>query len=176
MLKKILIALVVLIGAFAVFIALQPPDFRVERSITIAAPPAVVFDHVNDLHKWQPWSPWAKLDPNAKVGFEGPAAGEGAVMTWSGNREVGAGHMTIKESKPPEHIGIDVAFTEPFEGNTLSEFNFAPDGSGTKVTWAMSAQHGFLEKLMCFIFNGTKMVGDDLGKGLALLKSVSEAR
>jgi carbon monoxide dehydrogenase subunit G len=163
------------VAAFAVFIAFQPSDFRVARSTTIAAPPAQVFAHVNDLHKWEAWSPWAKLDPNAKVGFEGPAAGEGAAMTWSGNQAVGAGRMTIKESKPDERIGIDVVFTEPFAGDTLSQFNFAPDGNGTKVTWTMKAQHGYLEKLMCFVFNGTKMVGDDLDKGLAQLKSVSEA-
>ena len=41
---------------------------------------------MNDFHKWDAWSPWAKLDPNAKTAFEGPSAGEGAVFAWAGNR------------------------------------------------------------------------------------------
>jgi len=27
---------------------------------------------VNDFHQWDAWSPWAKLDPDAKITFEGP--------------------------------------------------------------------------------------------------------
>jgi hypothetical protein len=71
MLKKIFIAVVLLVVGFAVVVALQPSQFHVERTATIAAPPAAVFAHVDDLHKWEAWSPWAKLDPAAKVGYEG---------------------------------------------------------------------------------------------------------
>ncbi len=63
MLKKILIGLAVLVALFVVVVALQPSEFQVERTATIAAPPADVFAQVNDLHKWDAWSPWAKLDP-----------------------------------------------------------------------------------------------------------------
>jgi hypothetical protein len=77
MLKKVLIALAALILIFVVVIALQPSEFQMYRSTTIAAPQAEVFAQVNDFHKWDAWSPWAKLDPNAKVSFEGPPEGEG---------------------------------------------------------------------------------------------------
>src|SRR5665648_1264039 len=117
MLKKILLALVALVVVFVVVVALQPSEFHVERSVTVAAPPADVFAEVYDFHKWDAWSPWAKLDPNAKVGFEGPEAGEGTVMTWAGNSEVGAGKMTLVESKPDELVKIKLDFTEPFEGS-----------------------------------------------------------
>lgn len=82
MLKKILIALVVVLAAFLVIVAIQPSEFRVERTTTIAAPADAVFGQVNDLHKWEAWSPWAKLDPAAKVTFEGPDAGQG--RRWAG--------------------------------------------------------------------------------------------
>lgn len=61
-----------IVAAFLVVVAMQPSEFRVERTITIAASPDAVFPHVNDLYKCDAWSPWAKLGPNAKVGFEGP--------------------------------------------------------------------------------------------------------
>jgi uncharacterized protein YndB with AHSA1/START domain len=174
MLKKILIGLVVLVTAFAVVVALQPAEFRVSRTATIAAPAADVFGHVNDLRKWDAWSPWAKLDPAAKVGFEGPEAGKGAVFTWSGNGHVGEGRMTVAESRPGELVALNVDFTKPFEGRSTSEFAFKPEGGGTAVTWTMGGHHDFIGKAMCLIFNGRKMMGGEMEKGLANLKAVVE--
>jgi Polyketide cyclase / dehydrase and lipid transport len=174
MLKKILIALALLILGFAVVVALQPSDFSVERSATVAAPQADVFAQVNDLHKWDAWSPWAKLDPEAKIGFEGPESGQGAAMTWSGNDKVGEGKMTVVESKPNDAVKLKVDFVKPFEGTSNSEFGFKPDGDQTAVTWTMSGHHNFLEKAFCLVMNGKKMIGDDMEKGLARLKSVAE--
>ena len=100
MFKKILIGFIVVLALFAVVVSLRPSEFHVERSASISAPPAVVFEQVNDLHKWQAWSPWAKMDPAAKVSYEGPTAGTGAVFHWDGNKDVGAGSMTIVDSRP----------------------------------------------------------------------------
>lgn len=114
--KKILIvlaAIAAIVVVFAIVVALQPSEVRVERTATIAAPPPVVFAQVNDFHKWEAWSPWAKLDPAAKVTFEGAPAGQSAVFTWAGNDEVGEGRMTLMESRPSELIRIDVAFVKP---------------------------------------------------------------
>ena len=44
MLKKILIALLAIIAVFLIVVALQPSEFHVERTATMAAPPATVFD------------------------------------------------------------------------------------------------------------------------------------
>src|SRR6267142_2949082 len=106
MIKKILIVLVALIVILVVVIMLQPATYQVERSTTIAAPAPVVFAQVNDFHKWNAWSPWAKLDPAMKQTFEGAPAGNGAVYTWTGNKEVGEGRMTITESRPSDLIKI----------------------------------------------------------------------
>ena len=97
MFKKILLLLLALIGAFVIYVALQPDEYRVERTVTIVAPAGEVFGNVNNLRKWEAWSPWAKLDPDAKVAFEGPEAGEGATMTWDGDDNVGAGRLCCYE-------------------------------------------------------------------------------
>jgi uncharacterized protein YndB with AHSA1/START domain len=174
MLKKILLVLVALVVVFLLVVALQPSDYRVERMTTIAAPPSQVFAEVNDFHKWEAWSPWAKLDPDAKITFEGPDAGEGAVLAWAGDENVGVGKMTQFESRPDEHIKIKVDFVEPFEGSTNSEFSFKPQGDQTDVAWAMHGHHNFVEKAFCLVMKGLDMMGDDLEKGLAQLKSVVE--
>jgi uncharacterized protein YndB with AHSA1/START domain len=173
-LKKILIGLVILIAGFAGVVAMQPSEFKVERTATIAAPPANVFQHVDDLHKWDAWSPWAKLDPNAKVGFEGPPAGKGAVFTWSGNDQIGEGRMTVVESRPAELVKVDVNFVKPFEGAAQSQFTFKPEGNQTAVTWTMTGEHNFIGKAMCLIMNGQKMMGGEIEKGLSNLKTAAE--
>jgi carbon monoxide dehydrogenase subunit G len=174
MLKKILIALAAIIAIFLIVVALQPSEFKVERSATIAAPPAAVFDQVNDFHKWEAWSPWAKLDPNAKVAFEGPPSGTGTIMTWDGDDKIGQGKMTLTESKPDELVKINVEFVKPFEGSSTSQFAFKPEGDQTAVTWSMESHHNFLAKAMCLVFNGKKMMTDAMDKGLTQMKTVVE--
>ena len=173
--KWIVIALGALILIFVGVVAMQPDELRVERSMTMAAPVEDVFAQVNNLRNWDAWSPWAKIDPDAKVEFEGPEAGEGAAFTWAGNSEVGKGKMTIVDSKPDQLVRARVDMIEPFEDTSFTEFTFEPDGNATGVNWGMSGQHNFLQKAMCLVMNGKKMLGDQLEKGLSNLKSVVEA-
>jgi len=175
MLKKVLIALAAIIAIFVVVVALQPSEFQLARSTTIAAPQADVFAQVNDFHKWEAWSPWAKLDPQAKIAFEGPPEGEGTIMTWSGNSEVGEGKMTLTESRPYELIKTRVDMVKPFAGSSTSEFTFKPEGEGTAVTWSVAAHHNFMQKALCLIFGGKRMMSDLMDKGLAQMKSVVES-
>jgi uncharacterized protein YndB with AHSA1/START domain len=174
MLRKILIGLAALILILIAVVAMQPSDFRVERTTKIAAAPADVFTQVNDFHKWEAWSPWAKLDPNAKVTFEGPPSGVGTIMTWAGNSEVGEGKMTLTESKPNELVKIDVAMVKPMEGSSTTQFTFKPEGDQTAVTWSMAGHHNFLAKAMCLVMNGKKMMAGIMDKGLAQMKTVVE--
>ncbi|MBI4664316.1 MAG: SRPBCC family protein [Verrucomicrobia bacterium] len=173
-LKKLLLAFVVIVAAFVVVVALQPAAFRVERAATIAAAPAEVFSQVNDFHKWEAWSPWAKLDPAAKNSFEGPASGTGAIFKWSGNHEVGKGSMTILESRPRELIRIRLDFIKPFKDTSTVEFTFKPEGSQTVVTWLMFGENNFISKAMCLFISIDKMVGGQFEKGLASIKSIVE--
>lgn len=175
MLKKILIGLVVLVALFAIVVALQPSEFRVARTAMISAPAPEVFAQVNDFRNWEGWSPWAKLDPAAKATFEGPAAGQGAVFAWSGNDKIGEGRMLLTESRPPQLVRIKVDFVKPFAGTSTSEFAFRPEGDRTAVTWSTYGPQSFASKAICLFMNMDKMLGGDMEKGLAQMKSVAEA-
>ena len=98
MLKIIAIAVVVLVAAVLVFAATRPDTFRVERTATIKAPPEKIFPLITDLHRWDSWSPWEKMDPAMKRTYSGAASGKGAVYAWEGNSKVGEGRMEITES------------------------------------------------------------------------------
>jgi uncharacterized protein YndB with AHSA1/START domain len=176
MFTYILVALAAVVLLFLAIVAMQPAEFRVTRTATIDAPPGEVFPHVNDLHNWEAWSPWAKLDPEMKLTYDGPAEGAGASYTWSGNNKVGEGRTTITESRPNERIRLKLEFVRPFAATNDVEFTFRSQGRQTSVTWDMQGRNGFMSKAFCLFVNMDKMVGGDFEKGLAQLKAVVEAQ
>jgi len=175
MLAKILIVLAVIIVLFVVIVALRPSDFRATRSTTIAAPPAIVFEQVNDLHKYLAWNPFSKLDPAAKKIFEGPSAGPGASLAWAGNNQMGEGKMTVTESRPSELVRFRLEFLRPFKATNTAEFTFKPDGGQTVVEWSMTGTNNFMFKAVGLFMNCDKMVGGMFEQGLANLKAAAEA-
>ena len=178
MIKKILlgivIVVVVLVAVIAILAALQPSHYRIERSANINAPASVVFAQVNDFHKWEAWSPWAKIDPAMKQTYEGAPSGTGAIYTWAGNNQVGEGRMTITESHPSDLIKIKLEFIKPWSATNATDFAFKPQGNQTAVTWTMDGDNNFMGKAFGLFMNMDKMVGGDFEKGLAQMKSVAE--
>jgi hypothetical protein len=167
-------AIVVLVVAvFAVIVVMQPSEFRIQRSATIAAPAPAVFAQVNDFHNWEAWSPWAKLDPSAKNLFEGAPAGTGASFAWAGNNKVGEGRMTIVESRPSELVRIKLEFLKPFAATNTAEFTFKPEGDRTAVTWSMYGHNNLAARAIGLVVN--RFLGGEFEKGLASMKSVAEA-
>ncbi|ATC65675.1 polyketide cyclase [Nibricoccus aquaticus] len=176
MFKKILICLAVIIVIFVVVVALQPSEFRIERSVVISAPAAEVFPHTNDLRKMQEWSPWKKMDPNATYTFAELSAGVGATMSWAGNSQAGEGRQTITESRVNEYVGIRLEFLKPFESVCATAFTLKPEGNQTTVTWSMSGENGFISKAFCLVMSQDKMIGEPFEEGLASLKALVEKR
>jgi hypothetical protein len=179
MAKKILltvvVVLVVVVGGFLGIVAMQPSKYHIERSAAMAAPPEEVFEHINNLRKWNDWSPWAKLDPHAKNTFEGPESGEGAIFRWAGNDQVGEGSLTIVESKPSEHVKLKLDFIKPMQDTATTDFRFQPSGEKTVVTWTMDGENGFVEKMFCMFMDMEGMVGGSYEEGLANIKKIVEA-
>jgi hypothetical protein len=175
-LKRLAIVLLLLVATFLTVVWFQPDHYRLVRSTVIAAPAAAVFAQVNDLQKWESWSPWAKLDPNAKVTFSGPRSGEGASFKWEGNDKVGAGTMTITESKLNFRIATRTDFVKPFEGTSNSDFVFSEIGGQTNVIWSMNGTHNFIGKAICLFTPMETMLGPEFEKGLAQLKQVAERK
>jgi hypothetical protein len=173
MLKKILLALLVVVAGFLLLVVSRPDTFHIERSASLSAPPEVVFNRLNDFHGWPDWSPWEKLDPAMKRTFGGPESGPGATYAWVGNDKVGEGSMRIQNATSPTHLGIELKFVKPFEATSQAAFALAPEGTGTKVTWSMDGKNNFLGKAMCLFMDMDKEVGGQFESGLATLNSVT---
>lgn len=176
MLKWSLAAIAAVVVIFLIVVAVQPSDFRIERSATMRAPAPAAFAQVNDFQNWQAWSPWEKVDPALKRQYEGPKAGTGAVYAWQGNNDVGEGRMTITESRPGELVRFKLEFFKPFAAVNDTLFTFKPSGEGTAVTWTMSGQNNFISKAMCLFIDMDRMVGGMFEQGLAQMKTVVERR
>src|SRR4051812_45881406 len=115
MITKILVGIAVVIVVFLAVVALRSPNFRVERSAALAAPAAALFEQVNDHHKFAVWNPFLKLDPNVKNTYSGPDSGVGAVCSWDGNKNIGAGSSAITESVPNELVRMRMDWKRPME-------------------------------------------------------------
>ncbi len=173
-LKKFALAIVALIAVlFAVGLVL-PKTAHVERSIVIEAPPVMVFTVLNGFRQFSRWSPWADIDPNATTTLEGPEAGVGSKMSWSGNAEVGTGSQEILESTPHSLIRLRLTFGD-FPGDFLATYTLAPEGAGTRVTWGFDADYGSSVMGRYFGLLSDSMLGPDYEKGLGRLKAFVES-
>jgi uncharacterized protein YndB with AHSA1/START domain len=175
-LKRIGLGLVAVVLLFVIVVMTRPPTFRIERSATVAAPPEAVYAQVADFRAWRRWSPWEGLDPALKRTYDGPAAGTGASYAWSGNDEAGEGKMTITGAEAPSNITVRVEFIKPFEATNTAKFTFVPAPGGTKVTWAMEGENGFIGKAFGMLMDMDKMVGADFEKGLGAMKQIVESK
>src|SRR5919109_1451052 len=135
MLKWVLGGIAIVVAVFLVLVALQPSDFRIERSAMMRAPAQAPYAQVNDFQNWREWSPWEKIDPALKRSYDGPKAGAGASYAWQGNKDVGEGRMSIPKTRRGELVRIKLEFYKPFAATNTAEFRFKPSADGTAVTW-----------------------------------------
>jgi hypothetical protein len=173
--KNVLLALLLIVGGLAAFVATRPSEFRIERTTTIAAPGALVIEEINDFRRWAAWSPWEKLDPAMKRELSGPPAGVGASYHWAGNAEAGEGRMTIVESAP-ERVAIRLEFLAPMQATNEVTFELGAAAGGTDVTWAMTGRNDFMAKAAGLFMDIDALVGADFERGLADLTKVVDAR
>ncbi|MEM9495743.1 MAG: SRPBCC family protein [Pseudomonadota bacterium] len=178
MIGKILGGIVALIAILIVLGFVLPDKVHVERETVIAAPQEEVFALISDFGAWDAWSPWAKIDPDAKYTLTG--AGVGQKMAWqSDHPKVGNGSQEITELEAPSRLVTQLEF----DGMGVAEATFklspAADGA-TKVVWSLDTamREGMaihMQPMATYMgFFMDDMVGKDYARGLENLKKVAE--
>ena len=76
---------------------------------------------------------------------------------------------------PGQKVGIRLEFEEPMKSSSECALTIAGTPTGSVVTWSMDGKHIFLGKLMGLFMNMDKMLGSDLEKGLARIKTDVES-
>jgi hypothetical protein len=175
MVKKVFGAVVAIVVVLSVIISTRPGDFTIQRSTSVAAPPAVIFPFLADFGRWAAWSPWQKLDPAMKSSTAGQPGTVGHAYGWKGNDKVGEGRMTISALVPPTRVDIELEFFEPWMATNQTSLAIVPEATGSQVVWTMRGKRDFTMKAAGLFMDMDKMVGADFERGLAELKKLAEA-
>lgn len=173
LLKKALIGLAIFVGVLILIGLVLPSSVHVERSVAINSPPGAVFAMVNDIRKFNQWSPWARVDPKTQYTFEGPPTGAGARMNWSSeNPGVGSGSLEIVGSEPDHQVAFALNFGP--QGTATSYYELKPEGAKTLVIWGFDSDFGYDLVGRYFALFMDSLIGSEYEKGLATLKSLVE--
>ena len=176
--KRLLLLLVALLVLLVGVAFVMPDKAHGERSIVIDRPPSMVFGVLNGFKRFNDWSPWAGLDPNAVMTRSGPDTGVGAKFAWKGNSEVGEGTQEIVLSEPNKRIQSALDFGPM--GQAVATYVLVPEGGGTKLNWAFDSKLPLaFDRKFGWNLIGRLMgpwmgnwVGKDYERGLASLKSL----
>ncbi len=172
-LKILVIAIVGILGLLLLIAAFLPAEYRVERSVVIAAEPEIVFDYVADFQNWSSWSPWEPKDPAANITITDPSSGVGAVMTWDGEI-MGKGNLTFTEVLRPNEVRSTLVFKDPYEMSSTDVWKFEKVDGGTKLTWSDEGTLSWpVERWFGLMLDG--QLGPDFELGLENIRRLVES-
>jgi effector-binding domain-containing protein len=152
-----------------------PSQCHVERSMEMNCTPEQAFPLVNNLKKWDIWSPWHHKDSAMVKNYGDVYEGIGANYSWKSNhRDVGNGSIKYVEVKPNEFIKAEMYFMDNSSA-AFGTYKFDKTDKGCKVTWGMDCDMSkpfVIGKFFGMMMD--KMIGPDFENGLAELKKASE--
>jgi len=173
LIRNIFFSIVILIIIFLGGAYALPEKVSVVRDIEINAPADKVFAYVNDLRKFQMWSPWATIDTEMKVVYSGAETGKGQVMAWtSKDPNVGSGSQIIIDSVANKYVETKLDFGEM--GFAIASWDLLSKDNATRIVWSFKTDLGShpMNRWMGLLFDG--WIGKDYEKGLKTLKEIVE--
>lgn len=115
-LKRIGIALIILLALPFIIALFIPRTYTVSVSETINQPKQVVFDYVRILNNQKKYSVWVMADPNLNPEISGTDGTVGAIQKWNSKiDDVGEGEQEIT-SLTMDRMDVDLRFKRPFKG------------------------------------------------------------
>ncbi len=174
-LKKVLIGVAVFLALFLAVGYMLPAHVEIQRSLVIHTTPAQIHPFVENLKRWDEWTPWNKeVDPTVSYTYSGPEMGQGAQFRWHGEK-MGDGSMTLTKSDAKSGIGYTISFNQG-EMNSEGSMVYEPVPEGTRLIWTDKMDLGSNPVKRYFGLLMDSMLGADFNKGLAKLKQVVEAK
>ena len=173
LLIRTLIGLVLALGLVIVVSVFLPSEYRISREIVVAAPPAKVFPHLNNLRRWPAWTAWSERDPEMRFSYSGPEQGVGAAQRWDSDTQ-GGGSLKITQSDADRYIAYDLNI-DGFDSLSLGELELHETGGSTRVVWIDNVDLGSnpVAKYFGLMLDG--MIGADFEAGLDNLKRMVES-
>lgn len=173
-LKRISIALLVLVALPFIVALFIPRTYTVSVSETINKPKQVVFDYVRILDNQKNYSVWVMADPDLKPVITGIDGTVGAIQKWNSKiSDVGEGEQEIT-SLTPERMDLDLRFKRPFKGNSKAANIFkSVTENQTLLTSEFYSKETYPMNLPSYLF-GRKMVKESQIKNQQNIKRILE--
>jgi hypothetical protein len=173
MIKQAALAVVVVAALVVVAGLARGSDWRVERSVVVAAAPAAVLPLLTDFERgWRRWSVWQSMDPAATWRYGGAPGATGHWMQWRGP-EAGAGRLTLTVVEG-DRVGYQGGAGSD-EDRSRGVISVVVDADGSRVTWV---EEGRAPPVIGGLVKSAlqKMLGEQLQTNLDQLKVVVEQR
>ncbi len=164
-----LATLALLLAGLAGWTLTLDSQWRVERSIDIAAPPGPVFAYVSLLRNWPEWTAWTPAEyPDLQYQFSGPEWGVGATQRWHDGAM--RGELRVTEFLPGEYLEYQLQMQD---GKTRlrGSLRIEPAGQGSRLRWSCWGESGSspIDKLLIRAY--LPMIGRDFDRGLRNLQA-----
>ena len=171
-LKYLLYVLLALVVIGVILGLVGPKTYEVSRSKVIAASSEQIWPYVTSFPKTKAWSPWVRMDTTMTAEYSGEEGTVGSKMSWK-SKKMGGGEQTITALEPYKSADSELKFMQPWgEGHATSSVQLMDTVGGTKVTWGIKGENGFVNRALSALFNADKMMGPVFEQGLHNLDSV----
>jgi effector-binding domain-containing protein len=174
-LKGILYFILIVLGAVLLAAIFAPGTKVVERTISINAPKAAVFNQISNFENWKNWDPWFKLDTVQKRTYTGKLGDKDYGYSWiSQNDNVDQGSIKMISFEEKERLDYRLIFGEGGESDATNGYFKLEEIDGiTSVKWGFVSKKGYPTKIINYFME--RFIAPDFEKGLANLKAYTEA-
>lgn len=156
---------------------LMPTSQKVEKSVTIHAKAAVIYQQLIKLGNFNKYTVWSQNDSSAKYTLSGTDGTVGATSSWTGDPDIsGDGKIEIVSLEENKKVTHHLSFTKPKKGSAESVFTLTEtSGGSTVVTWNFQLATPRPWNIFNLFYSLDKKMGKDFEDGLSLLKKAIEA-
>ena len=154
---------------------LMPTRQKIERSITINAPAAFIYQQLIKLENFNTYSVWGQQDSTIKYTLTGSDGTIGASSSWTGDPDIsGEGKIEIFLLEENKTIRHKLHFTKPKKGTAESAFTLNETNGITAVTWNFDLATPRPWNIFNLFYSLDKNMGKDFEESLATLKMAIE--
>jgi Polyketide cyclase / dehydrase and lipid transport len=168
--------LLALVVVTAVLSLMMPTNQKINRSITINAPAAVIYEQLKTLKNFNRFSVWSQQDSTIQYSLTGTDGTVGAATSWKGIPDIsGEGKIEITSLAPTHTVSHKINFTTPRKGKANSTFSIIEKEKGSSdVTWYFELATPRPWNIFNLFYSFDKQMGKDFEAGLAAMKLAIE--
>lgn len=174
--RLLLFFLLAVIITTAALSFMLPTSQKIERSIVINAPAAIIYNQLIKLENFNKFSVWSQQDSTAVYTLSGTDGTVGANSSWKGSPEIsGEGKIEITALEPNRKVIHKLQFSQPKKANAESVFSLNETNKATTtVTWTFNMATPRPWNIFNLLFSLDKEKGKDFEDGLKAMKTMIE--